>query len=155
MLESWFHTVTSVTKILSNFQKEWCTFGRKKGRLKKTRIVHSWGLSALNMQKYFLFASSFEHVNFEINGKYSQKNLWQSKLLCFPCDLSKCNFKDCPLTWVAPLIVILPHSIMSSRSWFFYSPWTPSSKQLTLQLFQQINSSSLNSNLPNYSPNVY
>jgi hypothetical protein len=36
-------------KILFNFQKEWCTLGRKKGCLKKTKIVHSQGLSALNM----------------------------------------------------------------------------------------------------------
>jgi hypothetical protein len=36
-------------KILFNFQKEWCTFGNKKGRLTKTKIVHFWGLSALNM----------------------------------------------------------------------------------------------------------
>jgi hypothetical protein len=36
---------------------------------------------------------------------------WQSKLLCFPCDLSniqKWSFKDCPLTWVALLTMILP-----------------------------------------------
>jgi hypothetical protein len=32
-------------KILFNFQKEWCTFGRKKGHLKKTRIVHPQGLN--------------------------------------------------------------------------------------------------------------
>jgi hypothetical protein len=44
---------------------------------------------------------SFQHVNFAINGKYSKK-IWQSKLLCFPYDLSniqKCNFKECPLIW--------------------------------------------------------
>jgi hypothetical protein len=97
-------------KILFNFQKEWCTFGRKKGHLKKTRIVHPQGLNALTMQIYFWFVSSFEHVKFAINGKYSKK-LWQSKILCFPCDLSniqKCSFKECPLTWVANLNVILP-----------------------------------------------
>jgi hypothetical protein len=33
--------------------------------------MHFWGLSALNMQKHFLFVSSFEHVNFAINKKYS------------------------------------------------------------------------------------
>ncbi len=60
-------------KILFNFQKEWCTFGRKKGCLKKTKIVHFQGLSALNMQKHFWFVSSFEHVNFAINEKYSKK----------------------------------------------------------------------------------
>ncbi len=63
--------ITNV-KILSNFQKEWCTFGRKKKCLKKTKIVHSWSLSALNMQKHFWFMSSFEHVNFAIDGKYSK-----------------------------------------------------------------------------------
>jgi hypothetical protein len=30
-------------------------------------------LSALNMQKHFLFVSNFEHVNFVINEKYSKK----------------------------------------------------------------------------------
>ncbi len=65
--------ITNV-KILSNFQKEWCTFGRKKRCLKKIRIVHSWGLNGLNMQKQFWFASSFELINFAINGKYSKKN---------------------------------------------------------------------------------
>jgi hypothetical protein len=58
--------------------------GRKKKRLKKTRTVHFQCLSALNMQKHFWFVSSFDHVNFAINGK----KLWQSKLLCFTCDLS-------------------------------------------------------------------
>jgi hypothetical protein len=61
-------------KILSNFQKEWCTFGRKKRHLEKTRTIHSWGLSVLNMQKHFWFVSSFEHVNFSFNGKYSKKH---------------------------------------------------------------------------------
>ncbi len=61
-------------KILSNFQKEWCTLGRKKGCLKKTKIVHSWGFNALNMQKQFWFVLSVENVNFAINGKYFQKH---------------------------------------------------------------------------------
>jgi hypothetical protein len=61
-------------KILSNFQKEWCTFGKKKRHLKKTRIVHSWCLNALNMQKHFWYVSSFEHINLEINEKYSKTN---------------------------------------------------------------------------------
>jgi len=59
-------------KILSNFQKGWCTFGRKKGRLKK-KTIHFQSLSILNMQKHFLFMSNFEHVKFAINGKYSKK----------------------------------------------------------------------------------
>jgi hypothetical protein len=32
-------------KILSNFQKQWCTFVKEKKSLKKIRIVHSQGLS--------------------------------------------------------------------------------------------------------------
>jgi hypothetical protein len=39
----------------------------------KNKDYHSWGLSALNMQKHFLFVSSFEDVNFAINEKYSKK----------------------------------------------------------------------------------
>ncbi len=39
----------------------------------KKRTIHSQGLSALNMQKHFWFVSSFEHVNFAINGKYSKE----------------------------------------------------------------------------------
>jgi hypothetical protein len=42
--------------------------------LKKTRIFHFQGLSALNMQCFFGFVSNFEHVNIAINGKYSKKN---------------------------------------------------------------------------------
>jgi hypothetical protein len=41
--------------------------------LKKIRIVHFQGLSALNMQKYFWFVSSFEHIKFAINEKYFYK----------------------------------------------------------------------------------
>ncbi len=72
--------------------------------------VHFQLLSALNMQKYFLFLSNFEHVIFLINRKYSKK-LRQSKLLCFTHDIlniQKCNFKECPLIWVAPLTMFLP-----------------------------------------------
>jgi hypothetical protein len=43
----------------------------EKKTLKKTKIVPSKSLNALNMQKHFWFVSSFEHVNFAINGKYS------------------------------------------------------------------------------------
>jgi hypothetical protein len=49
---------------------------------KKLGIVHFRGLSALNMQKHFLFVSSFKHVSFIVNETYSKKIL-QSKPLCF------------------------------------------------------------------------
>jgi hypothetical protein len=58
-------------KILSNFQKPWCTFVRTKRGLKKISFKHSWSFNVLNMQKHFRFVSSFEHINFVINGKYS------------------------------------------------------------------------------------
>jgi hypothetical protein len=82
----------------------------------KNNDCHFWGLSALNMQKHFWFMLSFDYVNFAING--IPKNLWQSKLLHFPFDLSniqKCSFKECPLIWVVPLIVILPYGENISR----------------------------------------
>jgi hypothetical protein len=64
-------------KILSSFQKKWCTFGRGKRCLKKIMTVHFRGSSDLNMQKHFLFWSNFEHINFVINGKYS-KNIYDN-----------------------------------------------------------------------------
>jgi hypothetical protein len=41
--------------------------------LEKMTFVKKQGLSALNMQRHFLFMLSYEHVNFAINGKYSKK----------------------------------------------------------------------------------
>ncbi len=74
-------------KILANFQKVWCTFGRKIGCLEKTTwSIHFWILNDLNMQKHFWFVSSFEHVNFASNKKYSKKIL-TIQVLCFTCDL--------------------------------------------------------------------
>ncbi len=46
----------------------------KKGRLKKTKTIHFQGLNVLDMQKHFWFMSSFKHVKFAINGKYSKNN---------------------------------------------------------------------------------
>jgi hypothetical protein len=40
-------------------------------------IVHFRSLNALNMQKHFLFVSSFWYVNFAINSKYS-KNIYDN-----------------------------------------------------------------------------
>jgi hypothetical protein len=41
--------------------------------VKKTRIVHFQGLSALNMQKDFLFVLSLEHASFELMENIPQK----------------------------------------------------------------------------------
>jgi hypothetical protein len=61
-------------KSFSIFKRNGAQFGRKKGCLKKIRIVHYQDLRALNMQKYSLFVSCFEHVNFTIDKKYSKKH---------------------------------------------------------------------------------
>jgi hypothetical protein len=45
-----------------------------KKTLKKNKDCHFGSLSALSMQKHFLFVSIFEHMNFAINEKYSKKN---------------------------------------------------------------------------------
>jgi len=41
---------------------------------KKTKTIHFWGLSVLNMWKHFWFVSNFEHIIFAMNEKYFQKN---------------------------------------------------------------------------------
>jgi hypothetical protein len=46
----------------------------KKGHLKKTRTIDSWGLSALNMQFKKKIVLSFENANFVINAKYFKNN---------------------------------------------------------------------------------
>ncbi len=56
---------------------------------KKTRTVHSWGFSALNMQKHFWFVSNFEDVKFAINGKHS-KNIMIIQSIMLPL----WSFKD-------------------------------------------------------------
>jgi len=60
-------------KSFSIFKRNGAQFGRKKGCLKKIKIVHYQDLRALNMQKYFLLVSCFEHVNFTINRKNSKR----------------------------------------------------------------------------------
>jgi hypothetical protein len=59
-------------RFLFNFQKEWCTFGRKNNVWKKKRIVtfKVWVLSACKKKKQIV--SIFEHMNFAINEKYSK-----------------------------------------------------------------------------------
>jgi hypothetical protein len=55
------------------FKRNGAHLVEKKRQWKKTRIIHSQSLNALNMQKHFWFLSSFDYVNFAINGKYSKK----------------------------------------------------------------------------------
>jgi len=96
-------------KILSNFQKEWCTFSRKKICLEKIRTIHSQGLNALNMQNHFLFVSNFKDVNFVINGEYSPKNVIIQIVMPHLCFFKHTKmFKECRFIWVAPLTMLLP-----------------------------------------------
>jgi len=60
-------------RILSNFQKEWCTFGRKKDDFSKNKDCSLLMFECFEHAILFWFVSSFEHLNFAINGKYSQK----------------------------------------------------------------------------------
>jgi hypothetical protein len=60
-------------KSFSIFKRNGAHLVRKKTFEKKTRTIHFQGFNALNMQKHFVFMSSFEHVNFAINGKYSKR----------------------------------------------------------------------------------
>ncbi len=55
--------------------------------------------------------SSFENANFAINGNNPKKLMTiQTIMLRYDfLNIQKCNFKKCPLIWVAPLTVILPH----------------------------------------------
>jgi hypothetical protein len=61
-------------KILSNFQNEWCTFGKIKTFEKNKDCPLSKFECFEHAPKKKWFLSNFEHVNFEINGKYSKKN---------------------------------------------------------------------------------
>jgi hypothetical protein len=95
-------------KILSNFQKEWYTFGRKKNTFEKNKDFPLLKFECFEHAKENLFVSNFENIKFVIT---IPKNIMT--ILCFSCDFSniqKCSFKDCPFTWVSPLIVFLPFS---------------------------------------------
>jgi hypothetical protein len=54
--------------------------------------------------------SSFTHVNFAINGKYSKNNFDNPNYYASFHDLSNVQkncFKECPLTWMVPLAMLL------------------------------------------------
>ncbi len=58
-------------KILSNFQKDWCTFGRKNDVWKKQGLS-IFEVRVLWTHNFFSFVWNFDHVRFAINGKYSK-----------------------------------------------------------------------------------
>jgi len=97
-------------KILSNFQKEWCTISRKKD-VEKNKDCPFSKLSAF-MQKHFWFILNFEHVNFVINEKYSINFITIQIIMLhfYLSNIQKCNFKECPFTSVAPLTMFLPNN---------------------------------------------
>jgi hypothetical protein len=93
-------------KILSNFQKNFAHLV-KKGCLKKKCPFSRF--ECFEHAKTYLIVSSFENVNFAINEKYSKKH-YDTPNYYVPYDFSniqKCNFKECPFTWVVPLTLIL------------------------------------------------
>jgi hypothetical protein len=59
-------------KILFNFQKEWCTFGKKR-TFEKNKDCPLLRFECFEHAKTCFFVSSFEHVKFAINEKYFQK----------------------------------------------------------------------------------
>ncbi len=88
----------------------WLTFGGKNDIWENKDCLLS-RFESFEHVNLFIFVSNFKHINLAINEKYLKFFLWQSKLLCFPYDLSniqKCSLKVCPFTWVAPLIAFLP-----------------------------------------------
>jgi len=84
----------------------------KKNMFKKVRIIYFQSFSVLNTLKFFSFVSSFEHINFAINGKYSQKH-YDNSNYCVSFMIFQ-TYKNAILrsvhafTWVAPLTMILP-----------------------------------------------
>ncbi len=72
-VQIFFPFESSMLKILSNFQKEWCTFGRKKDVWNKQRLstFNVWMLWTCN---FFIFVLRFEHVNFAINENIPKNN---------------------------------------------------------------------------------
>ncbi len=47
-----------------NYEKEWCTFDKEKGHVKKQKklkIVYLLGLNVFSLVKHHQFASNFEH----------------------------------------------------------------------------------------------
>jgi hypothetical protein len=72
----------------------------KKMMFEKNKDYPFWRFEYFEHEKTFLICVKLWNVNFVINEKYSPRK-WQSKLLCFTCDLSNIqeyNFKECPLT---------------------------------------------------------
>jgi hypothetical protein len=73
-------------------------------------------LKCFEHKKIFWFASKFEHVNFAINGKCF-KNIcdnpnYYDSFTNFP-NIQNNNFKECPFTWVTPLVLFLPYATSS------------------------------------------
>jgi len=57
-------------KSFSNFQKEWCTFGRKHRTFEKNKESPFWKFECFEHAIFFWLVSKFENVIFTINGKY-------------------------------------------------------------------------------------
>jgi hypothetical protein len=62
-------------KILFNFQKGWCTFGRIKEHWKKKKECSFFKFECFEYAIFYLFMSSFEHINFPKLMKNIPKHL--------------------------------------------------------------------------------
>jgi hypothetical protein len=78
-------------KILSNFQKEWCTFSRKKtfGKNKDCPLLR---FECFEHAKIFLIYVKFWIDELCNKWKIFQEILCKLKLLCFCCDLSNIQY---------------------------------------------------------------
>jgi hypothetical protein len=76
----------------------------------KIRTIHSWGLSAFNMDFFFDLCEILSMKTLQLMENIP-KTFMTIQTIMFPCHLSniqKCGSKDCAFTWVAPLTMILP-----------------------------------------------
>jgi len=71
-------------KILSNFQKEWCSFGRKKKMFEKKKNYPHLKFKCFEHAKKKLICVKLWARKLYNYWKLFTKNLWKSKLLCFP-----------------------------------------------------------------------
>jgi len=72
-ISSAFSFILITTKIISNFEKEWCTFDKEKWHLKRKTIVHNCFEHKKGLLKHHQFASSFEQWNFISNETLKRK----------------------------------------------------------------------------------
>ncbi len=58
----------NINKILFNFEKEWCTFDKKKRMFEEKKNCSQFFENAKELSKHQQFVSNFEHSNSTSNG---------------------------------------------------------------------------------------